>query len=90
MPAKKKDEFDPLANPGRHRQQAAKELEVREDMDSFPKPKLPLYARLDGKAIVELTRFGQLMLARCEDDSMYLMQGNGTWTEFMFEIVGRS
>lgn len=51
---------------------------------SLPKP---VYARIGNKAVVEFTKFGALMLARCEDDSMYLMQGNGQWVSFAFEIL---
>jgi hypothetical protein len=84
MPAKK-TQHDPLKNPNI--------VVDGEEMDSFPQP-VPgpkihpaKYAIVDNKIIVELVKFGQLILARCEDDTMYFMQTNGTWAQFMFEVI---
>lgn len=52
-----------------------------------PKTPVYLYANIGNHIIVELTKFGQLMLARCEDDSMYFMQNDGRWAEFIFEVI---
>lgn len=84
MPAKKL-QHDPLANPARVGSVTVSDIPA----DDQPKAKIPQpqYAVVGGRIIVEIVKFGQLILARCEDDTMWLMQSNNTWVEFMFEIV---
>lgn len=84
MPAKK-PAFDPLQRPGK----VVVSENIEEDAAGIPRAKLPpvMYAQVDGRIIVELVKFGQLILARCEDDTMYFMQNNGTWAQFVFEVI---
>lgn len=87
MPAKK---HNPLQNPHR----APKDDPVRvseniEEMDSFPQAVKPRQAFMlvDGKRVVEFVKFGQIMLARCEDETMYLNSQTMLWQPFVFEIL---
>lgn len=40
-----------------------------------------------GSPITELQRFGELLLARCENDAMFLSQDGKVWQHFIFEII---
>ena len=92
MPAKKPTnksvgDYDPLAFPGN------KAPDQPAPKAALPMSITPRFTSKIGGEIVfdspvaELIKFGECMLARLENDAMFLTTDGTTWRRFIFEII---
>ena len=93
MPANKKKEehHDPFKRPGNDQLSAAEDRAAGKPT-AMPMAIAPRFSYAEGgqtvfdSPVTELIRFGELLLAKCENEAMFLTTDGKTWRRFIFEI----